>query len=70
MAFQNILAGLRKAAAQVATQYEALLSEMREAAVELAIAVAARLLHDTIRAGELPPEKINRQVVDKLPVRR
>ncbi len=69
-AFQNILAGLRKAAAQVATQHESMLSEMRQAAVELAIAVAGRLLHDKVHAGEYPLEKVIRQVVDKLPVRR
>jgi hypothetical protein len=53
-AFRNILAGLRKASALVATQHESMLSEMRQAAVELAITVAGRLLHDKVHTGQYP----------------
>jgi F0F1-type ATP synthase membrane subunit b/b' len=42
---------MRKAAAQITTHHEAMLSEMRQAAVELAIAVAGRLLYDKALVG-------------------
>lgn len=69
-AFENVLAGLHKAAAQIDATYDSMLSEMRQAAVELAIAVAGRLLHDKVDAGDFPLEKVIREVVDRLPTRR
>jgi flagellar biosynthesis/type III secretory pathway protein FliH len=51
-------------------QYESMRKEMRQAAVELAVAVAGRLLHDKARTGEFPLEELIRNVVEKLPDRR
>ena len=70
MALQAALAGLRNAATQFGSQSKSMLMEMRQAAVELAIAVAGRLLHDSARAGEFPLEAVIRDVVERLPIRR
>src|SRR5947209_4220371 len=51
-AFEEVLMGLRGAGEQFGAQYECLLAEMRRAAIELAVAVAGRLLLDGARAGE------------------
>ena len=68
-AFETVLASLQTAAAQCETRLESLLGEMRQAAVELAIAVAGRLLMDKVEAGAFPLEPLVRRVVERLPAR-
>lgn len=66
---ETALAGLAGAVARLDTRYRQLLGEMRQTAIELAIAVADRLLHDQARAGQVPLEEVVRQVVGRLPAR-
>ena len=39
---------------------------MQKLAVELAVAIASRLLHDQIQAGDYPVENLVRTVVERL----
>ncbi len=62
-----MLAELRGAAERLATRHDSLLAEMRQAAVELAVAVAGRLVFDKLQAGDFPIEEMVRQAVARLP---
>jgi flagellar biosynthesis/type III secretory pathway protein FliH len=64
-----LLAGLQEAAARCEMQYDAMLAEMRQAAVELGLAVAGRLVLDSAEAGDFPVEVVVRHVVARLPRR-
>ena len=65
-AFQNVIASLQEAAARCELQYDAMLREIRQSAIELGIAVAGRLVLDKAEAGDFPIEAIVRNVVSRL----
>jgi flagellar biosynthesis/type III secretory pathway protein FliH len=67
-AIEQVLAGLRAVVDQLGTRYDALVSEMRQAAVELAAAVAGRVVFDKLQASDFPIEEMVRQAVARLPV--
>jgi flagellar assembly protein FliH len=68
-ALASALTALRSAAARLGAREAQLLGEMRRAAVELAVAVAGRLLRDRALAGQLSIEATVREAVDRLPSR-
>lgn len=65
-AIEQVLARLTDVARTFEAQQRHRLGEMQQAAVELAIAVAGRLLHDKIEAGDFPVETLVREVVERL----
>lgn len=66
-AIEQVLEQLRKAADQLAACYETMSDEMRQAAVELAVAVAGHIAFDKLQAGEFPIEEMVRQALARLP---
>ncbi|HTU90983.1 MAG TPA: FliH/SctL family protein [Gemmataceae bacterium] len=66
-AIEQVLEQLRKAADQLAKRYDTMLDEMRQAAIELAVAVAGRVVFDKLQAGEFPVEEMARQARARLP---
>lgn len=66
-AIEQVLEQLRSAAAQMRTHYQTMLDEMRQAAVELALAVAGRLVFDQLQDGVFPIEEMVRQALARLP---
>lgn len=64
---EQTLAQMRQAAEQLGTSYDAMAAEMRQAAVELAMAVAGRVVFDKLQAGDFPIEEMVRQAVARLP---
>jgi flagellar biosynthesis/type III secretory pathway protein FliH len=66
-AIEQTLAALRAAVEQLGTRHEAMIGEMRQAAIELAMAVAGRVVFDKLQAGEFPIEEMVRQSVARLP---
>jgi flagellar assembly protein FliH len=65
-AIERILATLTEVAHNLETQQHQRLGEMQQAAVQLAIAVAGRLLQQTIDTGSFPVEALVRKVVERL----
>ncbi len=61
------MAHVRQAVEQLGTGYDVMVAEMRQAAVELAIAVAGRVVFDKLQAGDFPIEEMVRQAVARLP---
>ena len=68
-AFEKVMASLQATAARCESQYATMLGEMQRAAVELAIAVASRVLLTKVESGDFPLEAIVRHIVGRLPVR-
>ncbi|HTU18366.1 MAG TPA: FliH/SctL family protein [Gemmataceae bacterium] len=66
-AIEKSLRQLRQAVEQLGTRYDAMAAEMRQAAVELAIAVAGRVVFDKLQAGDFPIEEMVRQATARLP---
>lgn len=66
-AIERVLDQMRKTGEQLAARYDAALDEMRQAAIELAIAIAGRVVFDKLQAGEFPIEEMVRQAVAHLP---
>jgi flagellar biosynthesis/type III secretory pathway protein FliH len=66
-AIEQVLEQLRQAANQFAAGYQATRDEMRQAAIELAIAVAGRVVFDKLQSGEFPIEEMVRQALARLP---
>jgi flagellar biosynthesis/type III secretory pathway protein FliH len=64
---EQVLAQLRKVTEQFAARHDAAIEEMRQAAIELAIAIAGRLVFDKLQAGEFPIEEMVRQALSRLP---
>ena len=64
---EQMLTQMRQSVAQLATRYDGLVAEMRQAAVELAIAVTGRLVFDKLQTGEFPIEEMVRQAIARLP---
>ena len=65
-AIARVLAGMAESAQNFDARKRQLLAEMQQVAVELAVAVAGRLMHQKIEAGEFPIENVVRQVVEQL----
>jgi flagellar biosynthesis/type III secretory pathway protein FliH len=66
-AIEHVLEHLTKSANQFAATYQTMIDEMRQAATELAIAVAGRVVFDKLEAGEFPIEEMVRQALARLP---
>lgn len=66
-AIEQIVEQLRKTTQQLAATFEATIDEMRQAAIELAIAVAGRIVFDKLHAGDFPIEEMVRQALARLP---
>jgi flagellar biosynthesis/type III secretory pathway protein FliH len=64
---EQVLAQVRSAVDKLGARYDAMTAEMRQAAVELGLAVAGRLVFDKLQAGEFPIEVMVRQAVARLP---
>jgi flagellar biosynthesis/type III secretory pathway protein FliH len=64
---EQVLAQLRITVDKLGTRYDSMTAEMRQAAVELALAVAGRLVFDKLQAGEFPIEEMLRQAIARLP---
>jgi flagellar assembly protein FliH len=65
-AVQCTLASLRETAHTVAAQWDAQLAEMKRITVELAVTIAARLLHEKIEEGKFAVEALVHKVVEQL----
>jgi flagellar assembly protein FliH len=65
-AIAQVLAGLVDTFRRMEEQQNQRLGEMQQAAVELAMAVASRLIHDKLEGGEIAVEKLVLQVLDRL----
>lgn len=72
-AVQRILGQIADAVTELQTQQRQRLEEMRQVAVELAVAVASRLVHERVEAGNCAAEGLVRQALEclntPLPVR-
>jgi flagellar biosynthesis/type III secretory pathway protein FliH len=66
-AVQGVLTHLTEVAAELHAQQRQRLEEMQQVAVDLAIAVASRLLHERIAAGDFAVESLVREAVKRLP---
>jgi flagellar biosynthesis/type III secretory pathway protein FliH len=66
-AIEQVLDHLRTTAAHYAEHYESMIEEMRHAAIELAIAVAGRVVFDKLDSNEFPIEEMVGQAVARLP---
>ncbi len=66
-AIEQVLSQLREAIREMGTRYTVLVGEMRQAAVELAVAVAGRLVYGTLNTGEFPIEEMVDQALKRLP---
>ncbi len=66
-AIEQVVEQLRETAEQLAACVETMSDEMRQAAIELAIAVAGRVVFDKLQAGEFPIEEMVRQALARLP---
>lgn len=66
-AIEQVLEQLKKSVDQFAASYHKMADEMRQAAIELAIAVAGRVVFDKLQAGEFPIEEMVRQALARLP---
>lgn len=68
-AWRRGLAELQRATAQADAQCAAIVSEVREAAVELAHAIASKLVFQQLAAGTFPTERLVAEVVGRLNTR-
>lgn len=66
-AIEQTLSQLRRTSEQMQSHYDSMVVEMRQAAVELAIAVACRVVFDKLQAGDFPIEEMVRQAAARLP---
>jgi hypothetical protein len=62
----QLLIGLTELGRDLRQQQQQRLREMQQAAIELAVAVASRLVHAQIAAGDYPIENLVRHVVNQL----
>lgn len=65
-AIERVLNGLSQAAASFQQHEREYLQAMQKLALELAVTIASRILHDQIQAGDFPLEKIVRKLVERL----
>ncbi len=66
-AIERVLEQLANCVNQFAAGYHAMAEEMRQAAIELAIAVAGRVVFDKLQAGDFPIEEMVQQALTRLP---
>lgn len=69
-AIERVLAALTTAARSVTEQQRQALVDMRRAAVELGVTIAARILHEKVRAEDFAVEALVRQAVERLEPRQ
>jgi flagellar biosynthesis/type III secretory pathway protein FliH len=60
---ENILAHIKDAVTDMQQQHERHISEWRRAAIDLALAIGARLIHDRIQAEQFPIEALVRDML-------
>jgi flagellar biosynthesis/type III secretory pathway protein FliH len=65
-ALQRLMSNLEEVATELQQQQSQRLEEMRQVAVELAVAIASRLVHERIEAGDYAVETLIRQAVESL----
>jgi flagellar assembly protein FliH len=65
-AIENVVTSLADAAQELEAHRRQLLDEMQQAAVELAVAIASRLVYDKIHASDYPVEALAREAVQRL----
>jgi flagellar biosynthesis/type III secretory pathway protein FliH len=63
---EAVLQSVRQAVTDLRTEDAARLGQWQKAAVELAMTMATRLLHDRVQAGEFPMEAKVREMLDQL----
>lgn len=63
------LAELQRATAQTQSQCDAIISELREAAVELAHVIAGKLVFQQLSAGTFPTDRLVNEVISRLNTR-
>lgn len=66
-AIEQVVEQLRQATHQLTVRFEATIEEMRQASIELAVAVASRVVFDKLQAGDFPIEEMVRQALARLP---
>lgn len=69
-AVHRVIEGLVEAVRALEDRKQQLLGEMQEVAVELAIAVASRLIHEKIEKGQFPVEKLVSSAVEYVGTKR
>jgi flagellar assembly protein FliH len=69
-AIQRTLSGLRETTHKIATQWDTQLAEMKRITVELAVTIAARLLHEKIEEGRFAVETLVRKVIEQVEPRQ
>jgi flagellar assembly protein FliH len=65
-AIEQVLLNLTEAATSLRAREHEHLEEMQRLAVELAVAIASRLLHEQIQSGDYPIETLVHKVVERL----
>ncbi|MBI3462416.1 MAG: hypothetical protein HY000_05060 [Planctomycetes bacterium] len=65
-ALERVLSGLADAARRLTGWHDQLLGEVQHATVELALAIASRLIHQKIETGMFPVESLVRAAVKRL----
>ena len=65
-AVERTVSEMREAVQALHSERKAMLAEMEQAVTELAVAIASRLLHVKISAGDFAVESLVRQVVERL----
>jgi flagellar biosynthesis/type III secretory pathway protein FliH len=63
---ERVLNGIGELAGSLRAQQQDYLEQMRRLAVELAVAIASRLVHDQIQTGDYPVETMVRRIVARL----
>jgi flagellar biosynthesis/type III secretory pathway protein FliH len=66
-AIQQTLARLREAASEIVGQRDRRRDEWQRAAVELAVTLATRLVHDEVQGGRFAVENLVKSMVEQLP---
>ncbi|SRR5579885_2812761 len=66
-AVERVLHGISEAARRLQQEDQARREQLERAAVELAVAIARKLLHDQFQAGSYPVEALARAAVSRLP---
>jgi flagellar biosynthesis/type III secretory pathway protein FliH len=69
-AIEDVLQSLRGAAAELQAKHQLLLKSLQKAAVDLAVAVAGRFLHQRLTTGEFAVETLVQQAIERLEPRQ
>ena len=69
-AIHRVLAGMTQAAQNLQASERQLLAEMQRLSVELAVAIASRLIHDKLSSGDFAVETLVRETVERVGSKR